>query len=175
VKVTKDGLKAGLTAAVALVIGTAVARGLPHRAAAPPPPDGGGGGPPAAVYDVLIVLVIGGLVAWAIHLRHRRNLRELHIKAAELDGFFNVKHSQLGDLWRCPDCHALILLADIDDHQSESACAEYVARLAEPGAADDAPAAGQEGYRAEQVTAAATVPPEHSITGGDIDSFRELD
>jgi hypothetical protein len=127
------------------------------------------------LYDVLIVLIIGGLVAWFIYLRHRRNLRELHIKAAELDGFTNVRHSQLGDLWRCPDCHALILMVDIDDHQADSACADYVARLAEQDAADDGAAVEPASYRAEQVAAASTEPPEHSVTAGDYDTFRAVE
>jgi len=173
----KHAVKVALTVGAGAAIGIGLARGLPHHAAAPAPapPPGSGSAAGVTLYDVLIVLIIGGLVAWAIHLRHKRSMRELHIKAAELDGFTNVRHSQLGDLWRCPDCHALILMVDIDDHQTESACADYVARLAELDAADDADAAEPASYRAEQVAAASTEPPEHSLTAGDYDTFTGSD
>lgn len=170
----RKGLRIALVAVGAIVIGSAMARGLPHHAAAPAPPPPSSGGSGSQVWGTIFpTLIVGALIWLAIHLNHRRKLRELDLREAELDGFVSVKRAQLGDLWRCPDCHCLIMLADIDDHQEESACAQYQRWL------EQSDAAGEEieppAFTAEQVAAgetlSATLPPEHSVTSGDYDSI----
>jgi hypothetical protein len=161
--------KAIVTAVAAVIVGTLVARGLPHHAAAPAPAPSSGGPGGITLYDVLIVLIAGALIWWAIHLRHKRNMREIHMAEAKLDRFVRVSRADLNDLWRCSDCHCLIMLADIDDHQEVSACAQYQRWLEDNDAAEtelEPPA-----YVAEQVSQSATMPPEHSVIGGDLDTF----
>jgi len=165
------GLRIGLIAAGAIVLGSAMARGLPHHAAAPAPapaPSSGGGG--VSIVGLIVfalALLIFGLAA--LSQFHKRKLIQLKREQAKLDRFVNVRRADLGDLYRCPDCHCLIMVADIDDHQEVSACAQYKRWLEDNDAAEtelEPPA-----YAAERVSQSATIAPEHSVTTGDLDTF----
>lgn len=168
----RKAIRITLIAVAAIFIGSAMARGLPHHAAAPAPPPSSGSSGGSLFWDKIFPIVVLIALGWAaLAYYHRRKTHELHLREAKLDGFVNVRRSELGDLWRCPECHALILLADIDDHQEESACAAYQRWLAESDAAEgelEAP-----GWAASQVAdhTAATLPPEHSVTTGGYDSI----
>lgn len=163
-----------MIAVAAVIIGSAMARGLPHHAAAPAPPPSSGGSGGSVFWDKIFPVAGFFVLGWAaLALYHRRKLRDMHMREAKLDGFVNVRRADLADLWRCPDCHALILLADIDDHQDDSACADRVARIAAADAAEGE--IEPPGFSATQIDpdahATATLPPEHSVTSGGYDSI----
>jgi hypothetical protein len=169
-------IKAGLVAVAAIIVGSAMARGLPHHAAAPaaasPGPGGGAGSLGNVVLLFLLLLFLSGSALWMYHVR---KVRELRMREAKLDRFVNVRRSDLADLWRCPDCHGLILLADIDDHQDQSACAE-IQRWREAAAAATEGEIVPPSFMATQVDSehvSSTVPPEHSVTTGGYDSIED--
>lgn len=179
-------------AAAGLVIALGVIYALAHgHAAAPaaaPPSSGGSGG--SVLWDkVLPVLGFVGLGWAALAYYHRRKMRALNMAAAKLDGFVNVNRSELSDLWRCPDCHALILLADVDDHEEESACARMAPLIGQIETLEGrleqliqdiaTRRVGTPEWAAEWIAeppeddehVTATLPPEHSVTTGGYDSI----
>lgn len=182
-------------AAAALVIALGIIYALAHghHAAAPPPPAPGGSGGLGAwlagsALPLAGFLAMGGGALWAYH---RRKMRALHMAAAKLDGFVNVNHSELADLWRCPDCHGLILLADVDDHQEESACARLAPLVEQIEALEGrldqliqdiaTRRVGTPEWAAEWIAepldddehVTATLPPAHSVTTGGYDSIED--
>jgi hypothetical protein len=164
-------IKKAAWVALALLLGTAMARGLPHHAAAPAAPAAPGFG--SWLADSLLPLCgFLALAGTALGLYHHRKMRALLLSVATLDGWQKARRAELGHLYKCPACRCLVELKDIKHHQEKSGCAAYEAWMIEQEQTTDGVS-----YRTAVapwvVRASASVPSEHSIAAGGFDTFNE--
>ena len=158
------------TAGIGVLLGVALARGIPHRAAPAPPPAASSGS--KAGFDILALIVTGVVALVIVWAYYRHKSRVLRAETANVDGWERVLGHRLRELWQCPACGSLMRLDLVDLHQNRSACSAYEAWLTEHEGSTEHPE-----IRADpppwtaQVRESATLIPDHSATDGGYDSL----
>lgn len=164
--------------AVAVIIGTAMARGIHHPGPAPAAHTApaaatraapGGFLGSATFYRVLALAVVTLAAYWIIRRYYKLQHRRLQIEVATVDGWAQVRHAELRELWRCPSCGGLVELVDVDQHQERSVCAAYERWVAATGGEEGQPIRANAPPWSASVTA--TLPPDQAVNTGGYDDL----
>ena len=171
--------KTVVTGACVAVLGVLTARALidhrrPAAAPAPAQPGTGAGG---FGYDVLALAVFAGIAVLIVGLYYRHRVIQLRQEHCTVGGWKRRRSWHLSEVWECPACGAICATWEgVNQHERDSVCAAYARWIAandgyDPDRDMTITVPPWAAHQVRETAMAATVPPEHSVTTGGVDTF----